>query len=66
MRVKFKGSIELCKKVEKYGNGSVLRLTTLSDDVIYIHCIDRQEAEDLFNEAYANGYINVSERSCRW
>lgn len=66
MRVKFSDRIEVCKRIEKYDGDTVLRLTTLNDDVIYVHCIDKQEAEDLYNEAYVDGYINVSNRKCRW
>ena len=65
MRVKFRNSIELCKRIEIY-NDAVLRITTLTDSVAYVHCIDKQEAEDLYNEAYVDGYINVSTRTCRW
>lgn len=65
MRVKFSNSIALCKRIEIY-NDDVLRITTLTDSVVYVHCIDKQEAEDLYNEAYVDGYINVSTRTCRW
>lgn len=66
MRIKFSNSIALCKRIEICNDGSVLRITTLTDSVVYVYCIDKQEAEDLYNEAYVDGYINVSTRKCRW
>lgn len=70
MRVKFEYCIEECKKIElcRNGNGhtNVLRVTTFDDKRGYVECIDEQEAEDLYNEAYVEGYINVSNRFCDW
>lgn len=70
MRVKFEYCIEECKKIELCRNGinhtNVLRVTTFDDRIGYIDCIDEQEAEDLYNEAYVEGYINVFNRFCDW
>lgn len=70
MRVKFEHYIEECKKIElcRDGNGyiNVLRITTFDDKRGYVECVDAQEAEDLYNEAYVEGYINVSNRFCDW
>ena len=68
MRVKFKDSIELCKKIERccYTGSTFLKITTLNDDIVYVKCIDEQEAKDLYDIAYVDGYINVSNRFCEW
>lgn len=70
MRVKFENCIEECKKIElcRIGSDNTNRLiiSTFDNKKIYVNCVDAQEAEDLYNEAYINGYINISNRSCSW
>lgn len=72
MRVKFQTyieeckSIELCRKENGYDPSKELKVTTFDCSVGYIQCIDEQEAEDLYNKMYIDGYINVSNRFCDW
>ena len=70
MRIKFERHIELCKKINTCYNGhaykSVLRITTFDGRTVLVDCIDAQEAEDLYNQAYMEGYIDVSNRFCSW
>ena len=60
MRVKFGNHIDLCNRIT-HSEGSSLLLITNRNGVYTVNIRNVTEAEELFNQALVDGYLDVSD-----
>lgn len=58
MRVKFKDSIELCRKIKR--KKQMLIIITIKDTLRYIDCRTSEQSDYLYEEILTKGFIDVS------
>lgn len=60
MRVKFGNHVDLCDRVT-HSEGSKILLITNRNSVYIVNIENVEKAEDLFNQALVDGYLDVSD-----
>lgn len=60
MRVKFGNHVDLCDRVTHSEDSSLLLITN-RNCVYTVNVVDVSKAEDLFNQALVDGYLDVSD-----